>query len=228
MKLKAKLHHVWRVLFPRPCMLCRQGACIHSIPVCKDCVEDLRALFKEPCRYCGLPAAECQCTHNKDTTFLLWYDHPTTKKLVGMLKYNAKRERVEFLADRLAALCNGRYDGVTYVPRRPKEKRLYGYDHARLLAEAIAKRLDLPLVRTLECHSHIEQKYLSASQREKSMRGRYHPIPQAVAAYPRLLLIDDVCTTGATLRACSAILREAGAKSVSTAVLAKVQADKKS
>ncbi|MBE6579538.1 MAG: ComF family protein [Clostridia bacterium] len=227
MSYKAKWYRIRRVLFPRPCMLCRQGACIHSIPVCKDCVEDLRAALKEPCRFCGLPAAECICSHNKDVRFLLWYDLPLARKLIGMLKYDAKRERVEFLADRLAALCNGRYDGVTYIPRRPKEKRLYGYDHAYLLAEAIAKRLDLPLITTLECHSHLEQKFLSASQREKSMRGRYHAIPQAVEAYPRLLLIDDVCTTGATLRACSAILREAGAKAVSAAVLAKVQTNYK-
>ncbi len=227
MSLKAKLYQWKQTLFPRPCLLCRQGACIHSVPVCKDCVEDLRALFKEPCRFCGLPAAECKCAHNQEAHCLLWYDHPTTKKLVGMLKYTAKRERVEFLADRLAALCNGRYDGVTYVPRRPKEQRLYGYDHAKLLAEAVAKRLNRPVICTLECHSHIEQKFLSASQREKSMKGRYRAIEDAVAAYPRLLLIDDVCTTGATLRACASLLREAGAKTVSCAVLAKVQANKK-
>ncbi len=227
MSVKAKLYHLRRTLLPRPCMLCRRGACIHSVPVCRDCVEELRAVLKEPCRFCGLPAAECTCAQHREVRFLMWYDLPTAKKIIGMLKYDAKKERVEFLADRLAALCNGRYDGVTYVPRRPKEKRLYGYDHARLLAEAVAKRLDLPLICTLECHSHIEQKFLSASQREKSMHGRYHAFPEAVEAYPHLLLIDDVCTTGATLRGCSAILREAGAKTVSAAVLAKVQANKK-
>lgn len=223
MSIKSKLHGLSRTIFPRPCMLCRRGACIHSIPVCKDCVEDLRAVLKEPCRFCELPAAECTCTQNKDVRFLLWYEHPITRKLITMLKHNAKRERVEFLADRLAALCTGHYDCVTYVPRRPKEKRLYGYDHAKLLAEAIAKRLAIPLVCTLECHAHLEQKFLSASQREKSMLGRYRAIPEAVAAYPRMLLIDDVCTTGATLRACSSLLREAGGKAVSCAVLAKVQ-----
>ena len=127
MSYKAKLYNLRRVLFPRPCLLCRRGACIHSVPVCKDCIEELRAVLKEPCRFCGLPAAECICTHNKDVRFLLWYELPVTRKLIAMLKYNAKRERVEFLADRLAALCTGHYDGVTYVPRRPKEKRLYGY-----------------------------------------------------------------------------------------------------
>ena len=223
MSYKAKLYNLRRVLFPRPCLLCRRGACIHSVPVCKDCIEDLRAVLKEPCRFCGLPAAECICAHNKDVRFLLWYELPVTRKLIAMLKYNAKRERVEFLADRLAALCTGHYDGVTYVPRRPKEKRLYGYDHARLLAEAVAKRLNVPLICTLECHGHIQQKFLSASQREKSMLGRDNAIPEAVLAYPRLLLMDDVCTTGATLRACSSLLREAGAKAVSCAVLAKVQ-----
>ena len=96
MSYKAKWYRIRRVLFPRPCMLCRQGACIHSIPVCKDCVEDLRAALKEPCRFCGLPAAECICSHNKDVRFLLWYDLPLARKLIGMLNTTPKESGWSF------------------------------------------------------------------------------------------------------------------------------------
>lgn len=220
---KAVRKRIKQFLFPRTCILCRKGACLTHIPVCKDCIPALREMLSQPCGFCGLPAAECICPHSRQVRSLFWYDHPTAHQLLAMLKYHAKRHKVEFLADRLAALCNGVYDGVTYVPRRPKEKRLYGYDHAKYLAEAVAKRLALPLVTTLECNSLLEQKYLSSSQREKSMYGRYTAITKTVEHYPRLLLVDDLYTTGATMRACSRILRKAGAKSVSCVTLARVQ-----
>ena len=210
-------------LFPHTCILCRKNACLSYVPVCKDCLPQLREMLSMPCGFCGLPAAECICPHSKQVRSLFWYDHPTAHQLIAMVKYRAKRNKVEFLADRLAALCNGVYDGVTYVPRRPKEKRLYGYDHGRLLAQAVAKRLALPLVTTLECNSVLEQKYLSGAQREKSMYGRYTAVPKAIEHYPRLLLVDDLYTTGATMRACSRILRQNGAKAVSCVTLARVQ-----
>jgi predicted amidophosphoribosyltransferase len=75
----------------------------------------------------------------------------------------------------------------------------------------------------LEYHSVLEQKYLSGAQREKSMYGRYRAIPKAIEHYPRLLLVDDLYTTGATMRACSRMLRQNGAKSVSCVTLARVQ-----
>ncbi len=223
MSTVGSLRRVRQFLLPRTCILCRKNACLTYIPVCKDCIPALREMLSQPCSFCGLPAAECICPHSRQVRSLFWYDHPTAHQLLAMLKYHAKQSKVEFLADRLAALCNGVYDGVTYVPRRPKEKRLYGYDHAQLLAKSIAKRLDLPVVTTLECTSVLEQKYLSASQREKSMYGRYDVFPKVVEKYPRLLLIDDLYTTGATMRACSKILRDAGAKSVSCVTLARVQ-----
>lgn len=220
---KATLRRLRQFLFPHTCILCYKNVCLTYIPVCKDCLPALRELLAVPCGFCGLPAAECICSHSKHVRSLFWYDHPVAHQLLAMVKYRAKRNRVEFLADRLAALCNGAYDGVTYVPRRPKEKRLYGYDHAYWLAKAVAKRLAIPVVTTLECNSILEQKYLSGAQREKSMYGRYTAIPKVIGQYPRLLLIDDLYTTGATMRACSRILRQNGAKAVSCVTLARVQ-----
>lgn len=216
------LKKLYRLLMPRTCVICRRGACLKSVPICERCRDRYRALLHEPCLFCGLPPAECICPHNRQSRFLFWYDSPLSHQLIAMLKYNAKKARVQFLADRLAALCTERYDAVTFVPRRPSDIDHYGYDHARLLASCVASRLELPLIETLTCHTEGEQKLLSASQREKSLHGRfraYYPSPEQ---YPRLLLIDDMSTTGATLRVCSANLRKAGFSTVSCAVLARV------
>lgn len=207
-------------IFPQPCLFC-EDACTTPMPVCPDCGDRFRALLKEPCVTCGLPAPECVCPENRDLRFLFWYHQQDAKRLIASIKYRADRAEMRALGELLAALCTGHYDAVTYVPRGYSRTYRYGYDQSRLLAHAIAKRLELPLVRTLVSRSVVEQKLLSASQREKSMRGRYAPMTDAVKEYPHLLLIDDISTTGATLRACSALLRQAGAKSVSCAVLAK-------
>lgn len=208
-------------ILPQTCVLCSTNACTTPLPVCTDCGERFRRMLKEPCADCGRPPAECICPQNRNLRFLFWYREQDAKRLISSVKYSADRAEIQALGELLAALCTGRYDAVTYVPRARKTIYRYGYDQSLLLAEAVAKRLELPMIATLVSRSVVEQKLLSASQREKSMRGRYAAMPAAIAMYPRLLLIDDVSTTGATLRACSALLRQAGAKSVSCAALAK-------
>ncbi len=217
-----KLSDLYTLLMPRTCILCRRGACLSTVPICEHCRDSYRALLREPCLFCNLPPAECICPHNKQSRFLFWYDSPLSHRLIAMLKYRAKKERVRFLADRLAALCTERYDAVTFVPRRAADIRFYGYDHARMLASCVAARLELPLIETMVCRTTEEQKLLSASQREKSLQGRFEVHFETPEQYPHLLLIDDMSTTGATLRVCSAALRKAGFKTVSCAVLARV------
>ncbi len=217
-----KLSKLQGLLFPRTCALCRRGACLKSVPICEHCRDDYRALLREPCLFCGLPPAECICPHNKQSRFLFWYDSPLSHRLIAMLKYHAKKGRVQFLADRLAALCTERYDAVTFVPRRASDVRFYGYDHARMLASCVASRLELPLIETMTCNTEEEQKLLSASQREKGLQGRFEVHFDAPAQYPHLLLIDDMSTTGATLRVCASLLRKAGFATVSCATLARV------
>lgn len=212
-----------RALFPNVCMLCARRACRTAVPVCSVCKPAFQNWICQPCPSCGRPASECICPHNRAVRFLFWYDQPQTHRIITSLKRHANLAHVQFLGGLLAAICNGRYDAVTYVPRRTRDIRQYGYDHTWLLARAVAKRLCIPLIQTLSCRAIIQQKFLSASQREKAMRGRFRADAAAVAAYPRLLLIDDVCTTGATLRACSRLLRKAGAESISCAALTKVR-----
>lgn len=208
-------------ILPQTCVLCGRNACTTRLPVCADCGERFRRMLKEPCADCGRPPSECVCPRNGYLRFLFWYKGQDVKHLIASVKYRADSAELQVLGEMLAVLCTGRYDAVTYVPRCRQSVYQYGFDQSMLLAESVASRLGLPMVTALVSRSVAEQKLLSASQREKSMRGKYAAVPSAAAMYPRLLLIDDVSTTGATLRACSSLLRQAGAKSVSCAALAK-------
>lgn len=206
-------------LLPCVCMLCDRAACLTKVPLCDDCKVRFRDMLAQPCPRCGLPRSECICRENRWLRAPLWYDQPDAHWLVSVLKKHANRSHTRFLASLLAAVSIGRYDAVTFVPRRPAAIRFHGYDHARLLATYTADCMGLPLVRTLRCHAVTDQKNLSSEQRTTSANGRYYAICPTVHAYPRLLLVDDICTTGETLRTCARLLRKAGAAAVTCAVL---------
>ncbi len=220
-----KPRQLFRTLFPNVCLLCGKSACVGAELLCDDCKADWEKLLNEPCRMCSLPASQCICKHNQSVHALLWYASPQSHRLAQMVKHNADRERVCFLAKQLSVICTERIDAVTYVPRSRKALRKDGYDQSRLLAKGVADTLGLPAIRTLDCLGSVEQKFLSASQRAQYIKGKYRPRPAEIAQYPRLLLIDDICTTGATLRTCASLLRKAGAKSVVCAALFKTQTD---
>ena len=95
----------------------------------------------------------------------------------------------------------------------PKKLQQRGYNQSQLLAKALAKELGLPWWTLLEqARETATQHDLTRAQRADNVRGAYRA--RAEAAGQRLLLVDDIVTTGATLRACAQALYEAGAQSV--------------
>ncbi len=109
-------------------------------------------------------------------------------------------------------------DRLVPVPLHSQRLRERGYNQAALLARAVGDVLGVPalptaLVRSRQTRSQVE---LGAQERRENVRGAFAVPPAAVATIrgQAITLIDDVCTTGATLEACAAALRQAGARSV--------------
>jgi predicted amidophosphoribosyltransferase len=133
------------------------------------------------------------------------------------------RRLARFWGDHLAqhplAVPDGT-EAVTFVPSHWRRRLWRGFDFSPLLAEAIAAQLRLPVVDTLRCSRH--EAPLSAAQsrqqRETRAGGRYELRVAAEAIPRKLVLVDDVVTTGATLRAARAPLEQAGAELAAVAL----------
>lgn len=106
----------------------------------------------------------------------------------------------------------GAYDIVTWVPLSRKRLRERGYDQARLLAKATAKALGMPLTPTL---------YKQRNTQPQSGTGAYRMKKGADVTGKRVLLIDDIVTTGSTLLECARVLGKAGAEQVVCATVAR-------
>ena len=161
--------------------------------------------------------------------------HGELRSLVHLLKYEGMQPIAGrlgvLLADSLEAFAPTRML-VIPVPMHPVKQRQRGFNHAELLARAamVAMRrrhpqwelhLETSLLKRVRVT--VSQAGLTTHQRRQNLRGAFFA-PQPVRLAGRdVLLIDDIYTTGATARACSRVLRNAGARSVRVATVARAQ-----
>jgi ComF family protein len=143
------------------------------------------------------------------------------KDLIQALKYHGNRSLAGVLAQVLIPLLDpSDLDIVTSVPASPAGRRQRGFNQSELVAKQVARELGLPYARLLGRFGHTRQVGATRRQRLNQIQGQFYPAG-SVPAMSRLLVVDDVLTTGATLSECAGELRAAGAKSVWGAVLAK-------
>lgn len=142
---------------------------------------------------------------------LKFEDAPQLARPIGALIARCASERY----------CGG-FDVVTWVPVGPKRLRRRGYDQARLLAEAACRLWDTRPERLLvkPVDNPAQSGLPDAEQRRANVLGAYDLAPEAQVSGRHILLIDDICTTGATLRECARVLKDAGADTVVCAAAA--------
>ena len=128
----------------------------------------------------------------------------------------------ELLAQCAAEHFSGEFDTVTWVPVSPRRLRQRGYDQARLLAESACRLWDTTPVPLLckTVHNPAQSGLRESAARRANVLGVYAPASPEQTAGKRILLVDDICTTGATLMECARVLREAGAEDVICAAVA--------
>lgn len=148
------------------------------------------------------------------------YDRALSETVL-LLKYEQVTSLADWFGARLAEMAvragaEWRADAVAPVPLHRDRHRERGYNQAELIARAVAKRLQLPLDANLlsRIKPRPPQLVLSRTEHWKSVRGAYATAAGMKIDKLRVLLIDDVLTTGATLDACSRALKKAGAAAV--------------
>ena len=202
------------VLFPPRCAGCGDG----PWPFCAGCRQALQPLEPPWCARCARPGprsvATCRdCPPEPLTTARapFRYDGPV-KAAIHRLKFSGWRDVGAALAAAIVTTGPPPADVITWVPLAHRRLAERGYDQARALATGLARELDVPAARLLRrVAATTPQARRRGAERRRAMSGAFAPLRSAP---PRVLLVDDVLTTGATAAACAGALLDAGALEV--------------
>ncbi|HEX2275192.1 MAG TPA: phosphoribosyltransferase family protein [Acidimicrobiales bacterium] len=190
-------------------------------PSCPAC----GALGRAPCETCAAALRRAPALPSPagvDRCLALLAYEGVGRELVARLKYRNARSAMPYLAGAMAALAAGQaVDVVTWVPTTAARRRSRGFDQAQLLATAVARRLRLPcrpLLRRAPGPAQTGRPLVERRRGPTFGPRRRGPVPA------RVLLVDDVVTSGATLTAAARALRAAGAREVHALVAARTPA----
>jgi len=214
------------LLFPPRCVVCGQL----DTWLCAPCTAQLSWIRGPVCLRCGAPldhgelCARCRKSPPRLDAIRspLLFEGPL-RVAVHRLKYRHAWELAEPLADLLAVYWHAHplpVDIIVPVPLHPSRLRKRGYNQAALLARAFGARVGLAVDEQAlqRVRATASQMRLSAHDRRRNVEGAFCCSNGRVKGHS-VLLIDDVCTTGATLEACADALRSGGAEAVSALTL---------
>ncbi len=226
-------------LYPRNCVHCGTPSPDPMKYLCWDCISDTPKVEPPFCVLCGDPVAgdiqhdyTCFACAREKPAFDRARSAVRYEGAVGTalkaLKYENALWVVQDLAELLFACVQAEYpvrtfDLATAVPLHPARRRERGFNQSVLLGGAIARRLRIPfregLIRRIR--PTVSQTGLTASRRAANVCGAFRIGFFARPAGRRILLVDDVMTTGATVNACAQVLKAGGATSVHVVTVAR-------
>lgn len=228
------------LLFPSSCQICealleKRGEKI----ICRDCLEELKGTSSPFCLCCGrffdgagephfcagcLGSRPPFTRHRSGARYegvakdiILLYKYRGFEVLSGVL--------AEFLIRSLGReedLWSG-VEAVVPVPLHPAKEKSRGFNQARLLAKRLARQKNIPLLegRLVKVRQTEAQTSLDARARETNLKGAFRVKKSAGVKGKIVLLVDDVYTTGSTIRECSRALKKAGVKEVRAVTVAR-------
>jgi competence protein ComFC len=231
------------VVFPADCRLCKRLLTRATrIPICGECLAAFQKVSAAHCAVCGQPwlmASEAQvneqtCRECRDKKYGFdaarsygIYEGALARAIV-LMKYEKIEPLGTWFAKQLDELLRTEAkrleaDIVVPVPLHRQREKERGYNQVDLFARSLARRLGLPYRPVLlkRAKPRPEKHLLRQEERWEAVRGAFAMENGGRVDNSRILLLDDVMTTGATLDACTRVLREAGAKSVLAITIAR-------
>jgi len=206
------------LLFPPRCVGCGSW----GKWLCDSCLKAIPFLKEPFCPFCGKPQPQwgtCPSCANEPHALegiisVAYFEGPI-QKAVHLLKYRGRTALAYPLAELMASWLSQNHlkaDAIIPVPLHPQRLHERGYNQSALLAENLSKKLGIPLLNgALERIRYTRpQVGLSALERKENVKGAFRADPLKVAGKD-LILVDDVCTTGATLEECGFALKQARA-----------------
>ncbi len=220
-----------RILFPPQCPCCGTLLSFNEYEsgFCGSCRKSIQYIHEPACKICGKKLNDktseyCfDCSKNKhifQQSKAVYVYSGGIKKAMYRLKYGNRKEYARIFARDMARMHEKfirqkKIDLVVPVPMNGAKRRERGYDQAALLAKELAEQTGLAFSdRTLiRIKRTRPQKELNDTERRKNLKNAFK-IGQSVVKSKKVLLVDDIYTTGSTMDACAEVLMNAGAKAV--------------
>lgn len=213
------------MIYPRTCAGCgRRGSWL-----CPSCAPHAQLFFAPFCERCGVPMAleQCRCARMPDAlqqvrsagAYAGWL-----RGAIVQMKYQGEWARAEFLAELMAGAMQELLpaDALAPVPLHPSRLMQRGFNQSAVLARHLGARAELPVVDALiRARRTAPQVGLGLAARSENVRAAFAVSPHAHILGQRIVLVDDVITSGATLGACAELLLASGAASVGVITLAR-------
>ncbi len=245
-RLKRLTEKFVQTCFPRRCPICKEiPISTDAAQLCEDCAAVFAADLHLRCPKCRLPAPDCLCTPRQlkgitsamdgrsslTTAFYLPGDRSSyVNKLIYALKTDNEDTAARVFAQMMSReiLLHFTRAGknvaewiITYPPRRAEKKDELCFDQAERLARMCAEYTGARFARLFVRQGGAEQKLLNSAERTENTKSAFRLKKASAIRGTRVILCDDVLTTGATLAACASLLKDAGAEEIAVVTAAK-------
>lgn len=205
------------LIYPPRCAFCHRFLYERGDGLCRFCKENLPVT--------GVLAEQTQFAHVKCCVSPLFYEN-TVRDSLHRFKFGQQTGYAGIYAGFVVKCIDENEiscDIISWAPVSAKRLRKRGYDQAELLAREIAGRKGLPCERTLEKirDNPPQSRAGNALKRRENVKGVFRAVAPSPAQGKRVLLVDDIVTSGATLSECAKMLKNAGAAEVYAATLAR-------
>ncbi len=215
------------LLFPRRCPVCDKPVPFGDM-VCPECSGHPKRIKEPFCLKCGRPAAEeeeyCSACREKEHSFdcgrsLFFY--PTVVTAMYRMKNDGRQEYADYFSAELAKglgrwILSIRPQVLIPVPMHPEKQKKRGYNQAELIARGLGKRLgfDIDAALVTRASATAAAKRMGEQERAAALKKAFK-ITRNSVKWTKVLIVDDIFTTGATVDAVASVLREKGVKEIS-------------
>lgn len=225
-QIKTWKRTILRLLYPTTCVFC---GTIASEGVCETCRKEVCLIGEPRCKRCGKPVRyeeqefcyDCQSIeHFYEQGRSLWLHKMPVSQSVYQFKYKNRRVFAEYYAAQMAEqfsdlIRQWEVETIIPVPIHKSRRKKRGYNQAEVLAEELSRRIQIPVeafaVRRVQKTDPL--KTMNPQERRKAL-SRAFAVSDAWKKKERVLLIDDIYTTGSTIDQITRILKKKGVQKV--------------
>ena len=205
-EIKSIISYLIDIIYPEEekCIICDEDGFIGICPFCKSKINKIK---------------------KQDEILSYGYYGGILKDLILSFKYNKNFTAGKVISELLLTLINEEkidFDVICYVPMTKKSIKKRGFNQCEIISKYISKNLNIPVSKALiKVKNTKEQKTLSKEERENNIKDAFIIKVNKEIFKKRILLVDDVITTGTTLLECKKILEKSGAEKITILTIAK-------